>query len=194
MFFMRRNPRALPAIQNTLHEPRDLGRGGTRSDRYWCKRLCCELLDANLKQCHPLAQVVVQFSSNAAPVFFVCGDQPSRHITDHDFCCLVFGNVLNCTVQLHDTSLGITLRLTPGKEPSLRAICANHFKIECVGCPRAQRFFYGTTQPVPTFGCVELWVLPISGSGQTEIYLATVGGTNCVSRSSLHSLLNSSSV
>src|SRR5262250_476407 len=99
----------------------------------------------------------------------MCSDQPSRHITNHLFCCLAFGYVLNGTVELHDTSLGITLRPTAGKEPSLRAICANHLKIECVGCSRVQRLFYGTPQPVPTFGGVELWVVPIAGSGQIGI-------------------------
>jgi len=102
----------------------------------------------------------------------VRGDQPSRHITKHLFCRSSLGDVLNCTVQLHDTSLGITLHFTPGKDPSLRAIRADHLKIELVTYPSVQRLLYGAPQPVPTFDGVELWVVLIAGSGQLGISTA----------------------
>src|ERR1700744_1816409 len=124
-----------------------------------------ELLKTTLQKCHLLAQVVVQFTSNARSLFLLCGDQPPGKITEPLFYCFTFRNVLNCTVELHDTSRGIPLRFTSSKEPSTRAIWADHLKIEFVGCCCVQRFFHDMPQPFPTFGCEKFLVFLIAGCG-----------------------------
>src|SRR5262249_49172381 len=79
------------------------------------------------------------------------------------------GDVLDCAPESHNTPRRITLSFATSDEPSGGTIWSNHLQLKLVWRASRERLFNSTAQPFPTFGGIELGMLPEIGCRQIGI-------------------------
>ena len=115
-----------------------------------------QLPQPHRQQCEALTDVVVQVSGDPGTLRLLGFKETATHAGQHLFGTLALRDVLDGAAESCDAAAVIALGLSACPDPSVRAVRANHFQIEFVGCAGVEGRFDDTAEPIPTLPCIEL--------------------------------------